>query len=77
MQGAIVKPSREGSTVPILNRTVTPMGITTIRMAGHGVCIDNSPDTSLMAMSRTFPCHHREMASEGSAQLPHWVPLHR
>jgi hypothetical protein len=31
------------------------------------VCIDNASDTSLMTLSRTFPCHHREMASEGSA----------
>jgi hypothetical protein len=59
------------------NRTVTPAGTTTIRMAGGTACIDNAPDTSSMAMSRTFPCRLREMAYEVSAQSPHWVPLHR
>jgi hypothetical protein len=28
--------------------------------------MDNVPDTTLMAMFRTFCCHHREKASEGS-----------
>jgi hypothetical protein len=28
----------------------------TIYMAGGAACIDNAPDTSLMAMSRTFHC---------------------
>jgi hypothetical protein len=53
------------------------MGTTTIRMARGAACIDNASDTSLMAMSRTFHCHHKEKASEGSVQLPNWVPLHR
>jgi hypothetical protein len=76
---------REGPTVSVQlrgglqspNRTITPTGTTTIHMAGGAAYIDNAPDTSLMAMFRTFPCCHREMASEGSAQSPHWVPLHR
>jgi hypothetical protein len=55
----------------------TPMGTTTNLKARGTTCIDNAPDTSSMAMCRTFPCHHREMASEGSTQSPHWVPLHR
>jgi hypothetical protein len=59
------------------NRIITPVGTTTIRMARGAACIGIAPDTSLMAMSRTFPCRHKEMASEGSTQLPHWVPLHR
>jgi hypothetical protein len=78
-QGAIMKPGREGPTVPVQlrgglrnpYRTVTHAGITTIRMAGGTMCIDNVPDTSSMAMSRTFPYRHREMTSEGSAQSPH------
>jgi hypothetical protein len=28
-------------------------------------CIDNAPDTSSMAMSRTFHYHHREKVFEG------------
>jgi hypothetical protein len=58
-----VKPGREGPTVPVQlcgglrspNKTVTTAGTTTIRMVGGAVCIDNAPDTSSMAMSRTFP----------------------
>jgi hypothetical protein len=80
-----VKPGREGSTVLVQlrgglrspNRTVTSAGTTIIRMAVGAVGIDNASDTSSMVMSRTFPCRHREMASEGSAQSLHWVPLHR
>jgi hypothetical protein len=80
-----VKPGREGPTIPVQlrgglrspNRTVTHAGTTTIHMARVAACIDNAPDTSSMAMSMTFPYRHREMASEGSAQSPHWVPLHR
>jgi hypothetical protein len=79
-----VKPGREGPIIPVqlcgglrsLNRTVTHAGTTTIRMARGAVSIDNAPSTSSMAMSRTFPSRHREMASEGSAQSPHRVPLH-
>jgi hypothetical protein len=60
-----VKSGREGPTVPVQlrgelqshNKTVTPMGTTTVRMAVGTVCIDNAPDTSSMAMSRTFRCH--------------------
>jgi hypothetical protein len=61
---------REGPTVLIQlrgglrnpDRTVTPTGTTTIHMAGGTACID-APDTSLLAMYRTFPYHQREMAS--------------
>jgi hypothetical protein len=38
------------------NRTITPVGTTTVRMAGGAVSIDNAPNTSSMAMSRTFRC---------------------
>jgi hypothetical protein len=48
------------------------MGTTTIRMVRAATRIDNVPGTSSMAMSRTFHCHHREKASEGSVQSPHW-----
>jgi hypothetical protein len=73
-RGAIVKPGRVRPTVPVQlhgglrspNRTVNPTGTTTIRMAGGVVYIDNAPDTSSMAMSRTFRYRHREKASEGS-----------
>jgi hypothetical protein len=37
--------------------TITPVGTTTVRIAGGTVCIDNAPDTSSMFMSRTFRCH--------------------
>jgi hypothetical protein len=68
-----VKPGREGPTVSVKlhgglqspNMTVTPMGTTIIRMTRGAACIDNAPDTSLMAMSRTFRYCHRENASEG------------
>jgi hypothetical protein len=71
-----VKPGREGPTVPVQlhgglrrpNMTVTHAGTTTIRMAGGAACIDNAPDTSSMAISKTF---------EESLQSPHWVPLYR
>jgi hypothetical protein len=84
-QGAIVKPGREGPIVPVQlrgglrspNMTITPAGTITICMARGAMCIDNAPDTSSMAMFRTFRCRHREKASEGFVQLPHWVPLHR
>jgi hypothetical protein len=74
-----VKLGREGPTVPVQlggdlqspSMTVTPAGTTIIRMAGGAACIDNAPDTSSMAMSRTFRCLHREKASEGSVQSPH------
>jgi hypothetical protein len=36
------------------NRTVTPMGTTTVCMAGGATCIDNVSDTSPMAMSMTI-----------------------
>jgi hypothetical protein len=39
------------------------MGTTTIYMAGRVTCIDNAPDTSSMAMSRTFCCRYKEKAS--------------
>jgi hypothetical protein len=38
------------------NRTVTPVGTTTVHMARGTTCIDNAPNTSSMAMSRTFCC---------------------
>jgi hypothetical protein len=74
-----VKLGREGPIVPVQlcgglrspNRIVTPADTTTIRMAGGATCIDNASDTSLMAMSRTFRCRHREKASEWSVQSPH------
>jgi hypothetical protein len=80
-----VKPGREGPTIPVqlcgglrsLNMTVTPAGTTINRISGGAACIDNALDTSLMAMSRTFGYHHREMASKGSTHSPHWVSLHR
>jgi hypothetical protein len=57
-----VKPGREGPTVPVQlrgglqspNTTVTLVGTITIRMAMSVVCIDNAPNTSLIAMSRSF-----------------------
>jgi hypothetical protein len=57
-----VELGREGPTVPVQlrgglrspNRTVTPAGTTTIRMAGGAKCIDNSSDTSSIALSRIF-----------------------
>jgi hypothetical protein len=80
-----VKPGREEPTVPVQlcgrlrspNRTVTPAGTTIICMAEGVACIDNASDSSSIAMSRTFCRRHREKASEGSVQTPHWVPLHR
>jgi hypothetical protein len=61
-QGAIVKPGKEGPTVMVQlcgglkspNRTVTPAGTTTIRMAGGATCIDNASDTSSTALYRIF-----------------------
>jgi hypothetical protein len=61
-QGAIVKPGREEPTVPVQlrgglrspNKTVTPMGTTTICMAEGTTCIDNASDTTLTAQSRIF-----------------------
>jgi hypothetical protein len=40
-------------------------------MTGGTAYIDNAPDTSSMAMSRTFPCCHRENPSDKSEQSPH------
>jgi hypothetical protein len=79
-----VKSGREGPTIPAQlhgglrspNSTVTHTSTTTIRMAEGTACIDNAPNTSSMAMSRTFRCRYTEKASEGSVQSPHWVPLH-
>jgi hypothetical protein len=59
---AIVKPGREGTTVPIQlrgglrspNMTITPAGTTTIHMAKGATCIDNAFDTSSNALSRIF-----------------------
>jgi hypothetical protein len=39
------------------------VGTTTICMAKGAACIDNAPNTSSMAMPRTFPYRHMEMAS--------------
>jgi hypothetical protein len=55
-------PGREGSTIPVQlrgglqspNRTVTPAGTTTIRMAGGATCIDNAFETTSTALSRIF-----------------------
>jgi hypothetical protein len=60
-----VKLGREGPTVLVQlhgrlrspNRTVTLASTTTVRMARGAACIDNAPDTSSVAMSRTFRCH--------------------
>jgi hypothetical protein len=68
-----VKLGREGPTVSVQlrdglrspNRIVTPTGTTTIRMARGTACIDNAPETSSMAMSRTFPYRHRDMPLRG------------
>jgi hypothetical protein len=57
-----VKPGREGPTIPVQlhggiqspSRIVTPVGTTTIRMAGGATWIDNASDTSLTALSRIF-----------------------
>jgi hypothetical protein len=57
-----VKSGRGGPNVPVQlcgglkspNRTLTPVGTTTVSMAGGTVCIENAPDTSLMSMSGTF-----------------------
>jgi hypothetical protein len=70
-----VKIGREGPTVRVQlrgglrspNRTITLAGTTIIHMAVGVTCIDNASDTSSMAMSRTFPYRHREMAFEASA----------
>jgi hypothetical protein len=59
-----VKSGREGPTIPVQlhgglrshNRIVTPAGTTTVHMVGGAACIDNAPNTSSMAMSRTFHC---------------------
>jgi hypothetical protein len=59
-----VKSGMEGPTVPVQlcgglrspNRIVTHAGTITVRMAGGIACIDNAPDTSSMAISRTFHC---------------------
>jgi hypothetical protein len=61
-KGAIVKPGREGPTVPVQlcsglqipNRTVTPTGTTIIRMVGGATCTDNASDTSSTVVSRIF-----------------------
>jgi hypothetical protein len=36
------------------NRVVSPVGTTTIRMAGGATCIDNASDTTSTALSRVF-----------------------
>jgi hypothetical protein len=61
-QGAIVKPGREGPTIPVQlrgglrspNRTITHAGTTTIGMAGGATCIDNAFETSSTALFRIF-----------------------
>jgi hypothetical protein len=66
-----VKPVRKGPTILVQlrvglrspNKTVTPAGTTTIHMVKGTTCIDNTSDTSSMAMSKTFRCRHRERAS--------------
>jgi hypothetical protein len=62
IQGAIVKPGRERPTVLVQlcgglqspNRTVSPMGTTTIRTAGGTTCIDNASDISSTALCKIF-----------------------
>jgi hypothetical protein len=57
-----VKLGRERPTIPVQlrgglrssNRTITALGITTIRMVGGATCIDNASDTSSTALSRIF-----------------------
>jgi hypothetical protein len=57
-----VKSGREGSTVAVQlrdglqspNRTITPAGTTTVRMAGDATCIDNASETTSTALSRIF-----------------------
>jgi hypothetical protein len=59
-----MKSGREGPTIPVQlrgglqnpNRTVTPADTIIVHMVGGVTCIDNAPDTSSMAMSRTFHC---------------------
>jgi hypothetical protein len=61
-QGDIVRPGREGPTVPVQlrgglqcpNKTVTIAGTTTICMVGGAMCIDNASDTMSIALSRIF-----------------------
>jgi hypothetical protein len=61
-QEAIVKPGKEGPTVPVQlrgglqnpNRTVTPVGTTIIHKAEGAMCIDNTSDTTSTALSRIF-----------------------
>jgi hypothetical protein len=58
----IVWPGREGPTIPVQlhgglqspNGTATPVGTTTIRMAGGATCIDNASDTTSIALPRIF-----------------------
>jgi hypothetical protein len=72
-----VKSGREGPTVPVQlrgglcspNRTVTPMGTTIVSMAGEATCMDNAPDTTSMAMSRTFRCR----MSQGRPPRGHYI----
>jgi hypothetical protein len=59
---AIVTPGKEVPSIPVQlhgglqssNRTVTPSGTTTIRMAKGVMCIDNASDTMSTALSRIF-----------------------
>jgi hypothetical protein len=59
-----VKSGREGPTLLVQvrgalrspNMTVSSAGTTIFHMARGTACIDNAPDTSSMAMSRTFYC---------------------
>jgi hypothetical protein len=46
-------------------------------MVGGVACIDNAPDTTTMAMCRTFHCRHMENDTEGSVQSLDYVQLHR
>jgi hypothetical protein len=61
-QEAIVKPGKEGPTIPVQlrgglqnpNRTVTPAGTTIIHKAEGAMCIDNTSDTTSTTLSRIF-----------------------
>jgi hypothetical protein len=77
-QGAIVRPGREGPTIPVQlrgglqspNKTVTPAGTTTICMAGGTMCIGNASDTMSTTLYRIF-CLIKVLSFEGSSNSRH------
>jgi hypothetical protein len=62
VQWAIVKPVREGPTIPVQlhgglgipNRTITHAGTTTICLVEGARCIENASNTSSTVLSRIF-----------------------